>query len=58
MKVYLEKKDMPSKCPDCPFVNSADECILQDEDANFAADTWDDLFRGCPLIALKEGQHE
>lgn len=55
MKVYLEKKDMPDRCEHCPFVNGSDECILQDDDANFEADTWDALFRGCPLISLGEG---
>ena len=54
MNVYLEKKDMPERCTVCPFVNGSDECILQDDDANVDAYTWDDLYDGCPLIALEE----
>lgn len=48
-KVYLTKEDMPKSCMACPFCNGSDECILQDEDANFTADSFDDLRRGCPL---------
>ena len=30
-----------------------DECIVQDDDANFnASDSWDDLMKGCPLREL------
>ena len=54
LKVYLEANDIPDKCYHCPFVNSEDACILQDDDANFNADSWDDLQRGCPLIALPD----
>ena len=33
--------------------NSNDECILQDEDANFkASDSWEELRKGCPLREL------
>ena len=46
--------DMPENCMKCPMVNSSDERILQDEDANFAADTWEDLKAGCPLVELPE----
>lgn len=51
-KVYLTKADMPKKCIQCPFLNGSDECILQDEDTNFAADSFDDLHAGCPLEEL------
>lgn len=46
--------DMPESCEKCPMLNGADECILQDEDANFAADTLEDLKEGCPLVELPE----
>lgn len=46
--------DMPESCINCPMVNGNDECILQDEDANFAADTWDKLREGCPLAPMPE----
>ena len=48
-KIYLTKADIPKSCNQCPFCNGADECMVQNEDANFLADTWDDLRRGCPL---------
>lgn len=52
MKVYLEVEDIPAKCINCPFVNSDDACILQDDDANLAVESWDDLKRNCPIVAL------
>lgn len=57
MNVYLEKQDIPNKCTKCFFVNSNDECILQDDDANFMADTWDDLLRNCPLKEVEQVKH-
>ena len=42
--------NMPDSCLKCPMCNGNDECILQDEDANFRArDSWDELKKGCPL---------
>ena len=42
--------DMPKSCCSCNMCNSNDECILQDEDANFkASDSWEELRKGCPL---------
>ena len=42
--------DMPKSCFSCNMCNSNDECILQDEDANFKAyDSWEELRKGCPL---------
>lgn len=46
--------DMPKSCSKCPMLNGADECILQDEDANFLADTFNQLREGCPLKELPE----
>lgn len=57
MNVYLEKQDIPNKCTKCFFVNSNDECILQDDDTNFMADTWDDLLRNCPLKEVEQVKH-
>lgn len=31
-----------------------DECIMQDEDANFAADTISELMNGCPLMHMPD----
>ena len=45
--------DMPKSCYSCNMCNSNDECILQDEDANFkASDSWEELRKGCPLREL------
>lgn len=45
--------DMPKSCCGCNMCNSNDECILQDEDANFkASDSWEELRKGCPLKEL------
>lgn len=46
--------DMPEKCLECQMLNGSDECILQSEDQNFDADTWDDLMNGCPLKPMPE----
>ncbi len=46
--------DKQEKCEGCPMVDGNDECILQDEDANFAADTWEKMHEGCPLANLPE----
>ena len=47
--------DTPDKCIHCPLLNSADECTVQDDDANFnAGDSWDELMKGCPLRPLPE----
>lgn len=47
--------DMPKSCCSCNMCNSNDECILQDEDANFkASDSWEELRKGCPLKPVPE----
>lgn len=47
--------DMPKSCCSCNMCNSNDECILQDEDANFkASDSWEELRKGCPLKPMLE----
>lgn len=47
--------DTPEKCIHCPLLNGADECIVQDDDANVkAGDSWDELMKGCPLKPLPE----
>ena len=51
--------DTPDKCIRCPLLNGADECIVQDDDANFnASDSWDELIKGCPLKPLSEEDNE
>ena len=47
--------ETPDKCMRCPLLNGADECIVQDDDANAkAGDSWDELMKGCPLKPLPE----
>ncbi len=46
--------DMPENCVVCPLCNGSDECVMQDEDANFAADTMSELRNGCPLVEMPE----
>ena len=41
--------DKPEKCLSCPFLDGNDECILQDNDKNFVADTWEKLYENCPI---------
>ena len=38
--------DTPKDCASCPLLNGSDECSMQDQDANFAADCFDDLGQG------------
>lgn len=45
--------DTPEHCRHCPLLNEADECMVQDKDANLnAGDSWDKLIKGCPLREL------
>lgn len=46
--------DMPEYCTECPLLDGNDECILQDEDSNAFADTFNQLREGCPLRELPE----
>lgn len=57
-KKALLVMDMPEKCEECPMLNSIDECILQSEDQNYEADTFDDLKSGCPLKPMPEKKEE
>jgi hypothetical protein len=47
--------DTPENCIRCPLLNDADECTVQDDNANFNAGySWDELMKGCPLKPLPE----
>lgn len=46
--------DTPENCMQCPLFDGADECIMQDDDTNFNADTIDELMQTCPLMDLPE----
>lgn len=38
----------------CLLLTGSDECMLQDENTNFNADTLDELIQTCPLKLLPE----
>ena len=40
--------EMQGNCLECPLLNGSDECVVQDEDANYAADTMSELRNVCP----------
>ena len=47
--------DTPEKCIRCPLLNDADECTVQDANANFnAGDSWDEFMKGWPLNRLPD----
>ena len=46
--------DTPEDCMRCLFLTGSDECMLQDENTNFNADTLDELIQTCPLKLLPE----
>lgn len=41
--------DEPKTCGSCPLLSASDECIVQDDDTNFNADSFDTLRATCPL---------
>lgn len=47
--IVIKNMNKPERCLSCPFVDSNDECILQDDDKNFVADTWEKLYENCPI---------
>lgn len=50
--------DTPDKCIHCLLLNSEDECIVQDDDANFnASGSWDGSMKGCLLKEVPEEIH-
>lgn len=51
--VYVRKKDIPTECRKCPFLDHYDQCILQDVDANCAAEDFDELKKNCPLLTVE-----
>ena len=58
MSILIKGMKMPKMCAEfkngefvhCPFVNTDDDCILQDK----ITDTWEEMYRNCPLIELPE----
>ncbi len=46
--------DTPENCIACPLLTGSDECIMQDDDANFNADSFSRLLENCPLKRLPE----
>ena len=54
MKVYLERHDIPEFCTECLFVNTVDNCMIQDDDKYLDTWTWDEMYAGCPLRAVED----
>lgn len=54
MKAILVMEKMPEDCLECPLLNGSDECVMQDADANFNANSIYDLLDGCPLKPMPE----
>ena len=54
--VYIPGMKITEHCMDCPFMVSRDndDCILQSDEANETFQSWDDMQKGCPLIAVPE----
>ena len=54
MSVIVKGMKMPTRCIDCPFMVSRenDDCIVQSQEANEKAETWEELIRNCPLVEL------
>lgn len=46
--------DTPKNCMECPLLTGSDECIMQDDDANFNADSFTRLQERCPLKKIPE----
>lgn len=46
--------DTPENCTVCPLLTGSDECIMQEDDANFNADSFSRLIENCPLKRLPE----
>lgn len=56
MSVIVKGMKIPTRCIDCPFMVSRenDDCIVQSDEANAKAETWEDVIANCPLIELPE----
>lgn len=53
MDVYLNSKDIPKRCWDCPFVGENDYCILLPKDVNESIDSYDEQKALCPLLPME-----
>jgi len=58
MKYLIEVEEKITRCLDCPFLSSGDECLLQDEYQNAESETFDDQFSKCPLTEVEEWTHQ
>lgn len=53
MDVYLNSKDIPKRCWDCPFVGENDYCILLPKDVNESIDSYYEQKALCPLLPIE-----
>lgn len=54
MSLLIKGIKKPARCIDCVFMvsRSDDDCILQSDEANAKAKSWDDMMSGCPLVEV------
>lgn len=53
MKVYLNYKDIPKACLNCPFVDSDDYCRLLPKEVNEQIETWAEQRALCPISPME-----
>ena len=60
MSECVVRMEMPAEhCMDCRYMVSRDndDCILQSDEANEQAQSWEDLKAGCPFVAVLPEKH-
>lgn len=60
MSECVVRMEMPAEhCIDCRYMVSRDndDCILQSDEANERAESWEDLKAGCPFITVLPKNH-
>lgn len=60
MGEVIVRMEMPAEhCMDCRYMVSRDndDCILQSDEANEQAKSWEDLKAGCPFVAVLPEKH-
>ena len=52
--IVVDIPEKASDCIKCPFLNDIDACVLQSDEQNEKAETWEDLQSGCPIKPLSK----
>lgn len=55
----VRMKGPADHCSDCRYMVSRDndDCVLQSDEANETAESWEDLKAGCPFLAVLPEKH-